>query len=175
LESAVTSVSIETPEHDASLAIEMWKVKQFFFAPSAGEVEFGECINRLKALTENDDDWTRLLGISGLLLLGEGTPELCQERNNLLDKGVRHPSEFTFPEEVREAANTEEVRGHMPQLFLNIFLHDPDRLWLLPELFDLNHPYSRFFLSKPREFYALATEVLDPKGETELAKWRRTT
>lgn len=172
---AVNSFTIQTPIHYKSLATTLWEAKRLFFGPDAGEVAFAEPVRRLQDLTKHTDDWTTLLGISGLLLLGEGTPGLCQERNALLDKGVRHPAEFTFPEKVREAADTEEVRGNMPELFLNIFLHDPERPWLLPEFFSPEHPYSRFFLSKPREFYALAAEVLDPKGETELAKWRKTT
>jgi hypothetical protein len=52
-----------------------------------------------------------------------------------------------------------------------IFLHDPDDPWLKPELFDPSRPESRYFLSKPREFFIIAADTLDPEGKTELSQW----
>lgn len=160
---------------DPALSNKLWNAKQIFLSPNIRKIEVAKCLTKIKNLLKAKDDWTTLLGMYGLLMLGEGSSELCQRVGDLLDKGIRFPNEFTFPEKVREAADSEEFRGNLPEIFWYIFIHDPERPWLLPEMFDPNHPYSRFFLSKPREFYALAAEVLDPKGETELAKWRKTT
>lgn len=108
------------------------------------------------------------------MLLGEGTPERCEERNKLLDKGVTKPESFTFPKDVQEATDTDEFRKELPVLLKHIFLHEPGDPWIKPERFDPSHPAARFFRAHPREFYARAAEVLDPSGETDLAKWRET-
>ena len=144
-----------------------------FVSPNASNNEFNSTINSLRKLAEAKDDWTRLLALSGLLLLGAGTPELCAERNELLDKGILRSKEFSFPKELHPETETDEFRKQLPEVLRIAFLHDPEEPWLTPEKFDPANPDSRFFLSTPREFFAIAAEVLDPEGETELAKWRK--
>lgn len=168
--------------------------EQILFVP---ESSIGPVTKELRKLASAKDDWTRLVAVSALLMLGEGTPELCDERNALLDKGVRRSADFTFPSELHPETENEQFREQLPEvldlIFLHdyddraprptrrdavavldlIFLHDPDDPWLKPELFDSSRPESKYFLSKPREFFILAADVLDPKGETELGQWRK--
>jgi hypothetical protein len=127
----------------------------------------------LRKLAGAKDDWTRLIAVSALLMLGEGTPELCVERNALLDKGVRQSADFTFPGYLHPETENERFREELPEILDLIFLHNPDDPWLKPELFDPSRPESKYFLSKPREFFILAADTLDPKGETELSQWRK--
>lgn len=123
-------------------------------------------------LDEADDHWTQLLVINNLLTLNAGTPELCARRNHLLDHALAQPGDFTFPAEVRPATARPNFHEEFTEAIRIIFLHEPGDPFLQPHWFDPNSPEARFFLSSPREFFAIAAEVLDPKGETELAKWR---
>src|SRR5262249_13072866 len=130
-------------------------------------------INKLQEISKATDDWTRLLALSALLSLGEGTPEMCAERNVLLKKGIRSSKKFTFPKELHSETETTEFRKKLPELLEIIYLHNPDDIWLWPEFFGASRPESKYFLSKPREFFILAADALDPEGETELGEWRR--
>jgi hypothetical protein len=143
-----------------------------FFSPNLPDKEVERHAQKLKSLTKAPDHWTRLLSLTSLMLIGWGTPEMCAERNSLLDQATLSPASFTFPKEVREVTDTEMFQEEFPEIIRQIFLHAPGQPWLLPEWFSAEHPDSRFFLSRPREFYALAAEVLDPEGETELAQWK---
>jgi len=111
----------------------------------------------------------RLISFSSLLALGEGTPNLCGERNDLIAKG----SKFTFPAGLHNETVKIEFRRQLPEIFDLILLQDPSDPWLKPELFDSSRPESKYFLSKPREFFIIAADALDPKGETELSEWRK--
>jgi hypothetical protein len=142
-----------------------------FFAPEAYDKEGEELINKLKKLTQAKDDWTQLLALSALLSLGEGSPAMCEERNALLEKGIESSDSFIFPAELHAETESEAFREKLPELLEIIYLHDPKLIWLRPELFDASHPESKYFLSKPREFFMLAAETLDPKHETDLWKW----
>ena len=128
-------------------------------------------IAELQPFLKAGDDWTQLLAISNLITLSAGTPELVAERNRLCDKAMKQPNEFTFPAELREATQDKEWFD-LKEIIAIIFLHEPGDPFLKPEWFDPQREESKFFLSPPREFFALAAEVLDPEGETELAKWR---
>lgn len=129
-------------------------------------------IKRLHPYLEAEDDWTRLLAINNLITLSAGTPDLVVERNRLCDKAMQQPEEFTFPAELREATQDKEW-FNLPEIIAIIFLHEPGDPFLKPEWFDPKNEESKFFLSPPGEFFALAAEVLDPEGKTELAKWRK--
>ncbi len=135
-----------------------------------------EALRQFLPATKANDDWTRLLAINNLITLSAGTPELVAERNRLCDKAMKQPDEFTFPADLREATQDKEW-FNLPEVIAIIFLHGFDEdgksdPFLKPEWFDPASEESKLFLSPPREFFALAAEVLDPKGETELAKWR---
>lgn len=130
-------------------------------------------IGSLEKLAAAPDHWTRLLGLTSLMLLGEGTSQRCAERNTLLDHGMLRPESFTFPGDVQEVTATEEFARELPILLQQTFLHKPGEPWLQPEWFDPSHPAARFFRARPREFFARAAEVLDPEGKTDLAKWRQ--
>ncbi|HMV46720.1 MAG TPA: hypothetical protein PKD31_03050, partial [Blastocatellia bacterium] len=130
-----------------------------------------EALRKFLPATKDNDDWTRLLAINNLITLSAGTPELVAERNRLCDKAMTTPDEFTFPAELREATQDKEW-FNLPEIIAIIFLHEPGDPFLKPEWFDPKNEESKFFLSPPREFFALAAEVLDPEGKTELAKWR---
>ncbi|MEP7341923.1 MAG: NACHT domain-containing protein [Acidobacteriota bacterium] len=135
-----------------------------------------EALRQFLPATKANDDWTRLLAINNLITLSAGTPELVAERNRLCDKAMKQPDQFTFPAELREATQDKEW-FNLPEVIAIIFLHDFDSggksdPFLKPEWFDPASEESKFFLTPPREFFALAAEVLDPKGETEWAKWR---
>lgn len=106
-----------------------------------------------------------------LITLSAGTPELVRERNRLCDLAMKTPEKFTFPAELVEATKDKEW-FNLPEIIAIIFLHEPGDPFLKPEWFDPKSKESKFFLSPPREFFALAAEVLAPKGETELSKWR---
>jgi hypothetical protein len=155
----------------ASLAEAEW----LFFSPGVPADEFNAARDRLHAMAAVEDDWTRVLALSALLMLGEGSPQLCLTRNELLEKGIKHSDAFTFSERLRPETDTPRFREELPEVLRLTFLHDPDDPWLTPEKFDPSNPDSRFFLSTPREFYALAAEVLDPEGKTDLAKWHKKT
>ena len=150
------------------------KTDWLFFQPEVLPNEFETHIKEVESLTAGGrDDWTRLLGFSCLMLLGHGTPERCRMRNQLLDKGMLNPGSFTFPEELREATATREFQAELPILLQHIFLHKPGDPWIQPEWFEPNNPaYPFFVFDHPRQFYARAAKVLDPKGETELSKWK---
>jgi energy-coupling factor transporter ATP-binding protein EcfA2 len=127
---------------------------------------------QLHSMLQEQDSWTRLLSASALLMLGEGSPDLCGRRNSILNDGLLQSSQFTFPAALRAETEKEEFRGQLQEILDLVFLQTPTHSWLKPELFDPNHPASKFFLSSPRQFFALAAEALDPKGETDLARWR---
>jgi hypothetical protein len=129
-------------------------------------------IKELQPFLRANDDWTRLLAINNLITLSAGTPELVAERNRLCDKAMKQPDEFTFPAKLREATQDKEW-FNLPEIIAIIFLHEPGDPFLKPEWFDPKREESKFFLSPPRDFFALAAEVLDPEGKTELAKWRK--
>ncbi len=134
-------------------------------------------ITQLEPFLKSKDDWTRLLAINNLITLSAGTPELVAERNRLCDLAMKTPDKFTFPAELVEATKDKEW-FNLPEIIAIIFLHGFDDKgnsdpFLKPEWFDPKSEESKFFLSPPREFFALAAEVLDPKGETDLAKWRK--
>ncbi|MGH9937564.1 MAG: hypothetical protein ACREAM_15050, partial [Blastocatellia bacterium] len=144
--------------------------EQIFFVP---ESTIEPVTKELRKLAAAKDDWTRLVAASALLMMGYGTPEMCDERNALLDKGVRQPRQFTFPADLSAETGTEEFREQLPEILDLIFAHTPGDPWLRRELFDPAQPESKYFLSKPREFFILAADALDPKGETELSQWRK--
>lgn len=129
-------------------------------------------ISQLQPRLNANDDWTRLLSVNNLITLSAGTPELVAERNRLCDKAMQQPEEFTFPVELHEATQDKDW-FNLPEIIAIIFLHEPGDPFLKPEWFDPKREESKFFLSPPREFFALAAEVLDPEGKTELAKWRK--
>ncbi|MCI0485523.1 MAG: NACHT domain-containing protein [Blastocatellia bacterium] len=170
---AISSPRPEQMENHGDIAALMAEAEWLFFSPDASSDEFNSTINSLRKLTEAKDDWTRLLALSSLLLLGAGTPQMCAERNALLDKGILHSKEFSFPQELHPETETDAFRKELPEVLRIAFLHDPEEPWLTPEKFDPSNPDSRYFLSPPREFFAIAAEVLDPEGKTELAKWRK--
>lgn len=154
------------------LATDIAWAEHLFFAPDAPPELVQPHLATLERLTTAPDDWSRLLSLTGLMLLGYGTPERCATRNALLDKGMRQASAFTFPEEVREVTDTAAFQQDFPTLLRLIFLHEPGDPWLQPAWFDPEHPAAHFFCATPREFFARAAAALDPKGTTDLAKWR---
>lgn len=127
---------------------------------------------RSRRYLKTKDDWTRLLAINNLVTLSAGTPDLIKERNRLCDLAMKTPEKFTFPDELVEATKDKEW-FNLPEIIAIIFLHEPGDPFLKPEWFDPKREESKFFLSPPREFFALAAEVLDPEGKTDLAKWRK--
>ncbi len=143
-----------------------------FFVLETFDQESAELINKLQTLAQAEEDWTRLLALAALLSLGEGSPDLCNERNALLEKGIKRSASFTFPAELHPETETPEFRAKLPELLEISYLHNPDDIWLRAELFDPARPESKYFLAKPREFFMLAAEALDPERETELWKWR---
>lgn len=152
------------------------QVEWLLFAPETPPNEYQDTITRTQQLTSAADDWTRLQGVTSLLSLGAGSPELLATQNTLIAKGVKQPAAFTFPVALHSETETPEFRAQLPDLFKLIFLHDPDdpeTHWLQPEFFDPSQPVSKYFLSNPREFFILAADALDPNGETELGQWRR--
>lgn len=153
-------------EVEPDMAVEMLRADRTFLSPNTAREEFDVQVARLRELVTAGEDWTRLLGITGLLLLGKGTPELCAERNALLDKGRMRPRELTFPAEVREAADAEDFRTNFSELLWYIFLHEPEAPWLLPEWFEPENEASKFLSSTPKEFYELSARVLNPEGKT---------
>jgi hypothetical protein len=124
------------------------------------------------------DDWTRLLALTALMLLGEASPERIDSRNALLNLGTQQPKRFTFPNDVADVARNPDFPGGLPGLLQHLFLHVPGAPWLKPEWFDRSrkddseHP-AYFFCASPAEFYDRAAKVLDPEGKTGLADWRR--
>ncbi|MEW6127857.1 MAG: NACHT domain-containing protein [Acidobacteriota bacterium] len=170
---ASTLVRTQRPNVQIKAAHKVFVVAEWiFFAPEVFDEEGDEVINQLQKLTQANDDWTRLQALSALLLLGEGSLTMCNERNLLLEKGIKHSQSFTFPIEFRSETESKEFINRLPRLLEIVCLHDPDDIWLRPELFDASRPESKYFLSKPREFFVLAAEALDPEHETELWKWR---
>lgn len=144
------------------------------YSPGASDIKFDGTADGLEGMVDVPDDWTRLLALHALLSLGVGSPDLCAARNELLAKGIKDSTHFTFPEELHPETATPLFCKEFPALLRLAFLHDPDYPWLIPEKFDAQNPDARFFLAKPREFFALAAELLDPDGKTDLVKWRKT-
>lgn len=171
------AVSLESPEwllQTQGLATDVAWAEWLFGAPDAPPDTLQTHLDALEKLAAAPDDWTRLLGLTGVMLLGEGTPQRCAERNALLDRGMQDPATFTFPADVRDVTDTAEFHQEFPELLQIIFLHTPGEPWLQPEWFDPDRPEARFFRARPREFFARAAEVLDPEGKTELARWCQT-
>jgi hypothetical protein len=159
-----------SPQTDNWLTTILQTAEQIF-SPTA---DSAESVNlELKELIKAKDDWTRLVAISALLMLGDGTPELCDERNALLDKGIRQGSKFTFPIDLNPETKNAEFRKQLPELLDLIFAHKSGEPWLKRNLFDPAYPESKYFLSKPRELFILAADTLDPEGESELSEWRK--
>jgi internalin A len=173
LASAVSSpppAASESQREFATLGDAEW----LFFSPGFRSNQFEVTEGHLREMADAHDDWTRLLALSAFLLLGRGTLEYCTARNELLRKGIYHSETFSFPKRLRPETDAAAFRRELPVVLRLAFLHDPDDPWLIPEKFDRSTPESRFFLSTPREFYALAAEALDPQGKTALAQWRET-
>jgi len=172
---AVASPRLALTGKDADVLVTICAdVEWLAFQPDCEE-ERTTTIEKLHGMLPGADDWTRLLLINNLITLSAGTPELCAERNRLLDLALKDPAKFTFPGALREVTQKPDfITKEFPESIRIIFLHEPGDPLLKPEWFDPQREESRFFLSPPREFFALAAEVLDPKGETELAKWRKT-
>ncbi len=168
---AMLSPPLEMPTNNATITFKLAQAEWIFFAPYTFNDETPGLISQLQKLATAADDWRQLIAISALLTLGEGSPELCNEQNKLLDKGIMHSSKFTFPAELHSKTENDLFRKQLPEILDLIFLHDPDDPWLKPELFDPSRPESKYFLTKPREFFLLAAEVLDPEGETKLRRW----
>ncbi|HXU35017.1 MAG TPA: NACHT domain-containing protein [Blastocatellia bacterium] len=171
LELAISSSKPKLSEENRKIAA-LADAECLFFSPKTSPKQFNITTRSLKEMTTAQDEWTQLLALSALLMLGAGTPKACGSRNELLDKAMRQPQAFSFPQKVRLETDTPAFHESLPKLMRMVFLHDPDDPWLLPEKLDRSNPESRFFVSSPREFYALAAEVLDPEGKTELAEWR---
>jgi hypothetical protein len=127
----------------------------------------------LHKLVKEPDDWSRLLACSALLSLGKGGPDLCRQRNALVAKGIEQSDSFTFPPEMQVEILKKGLNEQLAELFDLVFHQSARGVWLEPSLFDLSHHASRFFLSAPREFFSLVADILDPKGQTELAKWKQ--
>jgi hypothetical protein len=123
---------------------------------------------------EEPDDWTQLLASSALLTLGEGGPHLSYKRNELVAKGTRYTSQFIFPLMFQNKIHSKELLQQLPELFDLAFLDRTNGSWLNPQFFDPLSPNSKYFLTSPHDFAALAAEVLDPRAETRLAQWRQT-
>jgi hypothetical protein len=137
----------------------------------AREDECERAVERNRELLRGaGDDWTRLNALSNLLALGAGTPELCEQRNELLDRAMQRPASFTFPANVQKAA--ERADFNLPEVVKIIFWHEPGDPFLRPEWFAPGSEEARFLCATPRQLYALAAEILDPEGETALAQWR---
>jgi hypothetical protein len=146
------------------------------FAP--GDDAYAPTLEALvKQAGQAGDDWTRLQALNALLALGQGTPAHCRERRALIEKAHARTAEFTFPAALASATGSPEFRAQLPELIELLFLHSPeneaDDDWIRPADFDPAQPAARFFTSEPREFFLLAADTLDPKGETELGAWRR--
>jgi hypothetical protein len=146
------------------------------FAP--GDAAYAPTVELLRRQAgQAGDDWTRLQALNALLALGRGTPAHCRERRALVEKAHAQPDKFTFPAALAPATGTPEFRAQLPELIQLIFLYSPENEagedWVNPADFDPAQPAVRFFTSEPREFFILAADTLDPKGETELGKWRR--
>jgi hypothetical protein len=141
--------SVTTADH--ILALSEW----LYFRPDAPKDEIDRHIDELQVLASANDEWTRILATTGILLLGDGTPELCQQRNDLIDLGIRDPGAFRFPDDLRDGASPKELQRDLPNTFRAIFHHQLGDPLLKPEWFDPSHPASRFFRSRPREFYEL--------------------
>lgn len=143
-----------------------------FFSPDVSKRELNSVVARLRKLMNDGDDLTRVLGVSALLLLGRGTPELCKQRNELLEKGLKVSNRFTFPSDVRDETRKDDFQRELPAILRFAFRCERVEQWMAPANFDPANFESRYFLSTPRDFFAVAAEVLDPKNETGLAKWR---
>jgi len=174
LSTAITSPRLEqTEEYSDALVIIGADTEWLAFQPDREE-ERSATIAGLREFLSADDDWTRLQAINYLITLSAGTPELCAERNRLLDLALQETDKFTFPDALREVTQSQDfITKEFPEAIRIIFLHEPGDPLLKPEWFDPSREESRLFLSSPREFFAIAAEVLDPEGETELAKWRK--
>jgi energy-coupling factor transporter ATP-binding protein EcfA2 len=128
-------------------------------------------IASLEGLAREPDDWSRLLAESALLTLGAGGPDLCSRRNELLSKGLENPESFSFPAAFRSVTDGKDFRHDFTALLILIFLGAEQ--WLKPEYFDPGRAESKFFLSRPGEFYAIAAEILERSPEEDpLAPWR---
>ena len=116
---------------------------------------------RLRAWAKAEDDWTRLGALTALMLLGDGTPEMCQQRNELVEKGVTAPETFTFPARFDNDPKFPELKENLVPILKDLFYHEPGKPWLQPELFDRTqkdnpkHP-AYFFCATPEEFYQRA-------------------
>ncbi len=153
-----------------SLAALMALTEWYFGSPHTAIGELEDHISILQSMATANDDWTRLAALTGLMLLGRGTPAHCNARNTLLDKGMENPQDFTFPDYLQPETNKPEFVEKLPNLLRHIFLHKPGQPWLKPEWFEATHPAAAFFCAGPRKFFAQAAAVLDPRGETDLAK-----
>jgi energy-coupling factor transporter ATP-binding protein EcfA2 len=174
LGTAISSLRLDQADRDADALVTIGVDAEWLAFQPDREEERVATIARLREFLSASDDWTRLQAINYLITLSAGTPELCAERNRLLDLATQEPEKFSFPDTLREVTGSQDfITKEFPEAIRIIFLHKPGDPLLKPEWFDPHREESRFFISPPREFFAIAAEVLDPKGETELAKWRR--
>jgi energy-coupling factor transporter ATP-binding protein EcfA2 len=136
------------------------------------EASYENLIVELQALKDSLDDWSQLLSISALLMIGAGSPELCRTRNKLIEKGFRRSNRFTFPLELQDETRASGFCDELPRILELIFLQLSDRPWLKPIHFTLSQPGAQYFLSGPDKFLDQTIDVFDPFKQTELAQWR---
>lgn len=137
-----------------------WDVGRF-------ETQGQRVISDLRELAIAEDDWTRIVGLGGLFSLGYGTPELFNQYDALIVKGITRPNDFTFREDLREETDSEKFRKDLPELFQLVFTRypdEPDTKWLVPKLFDPETPGSEWFLAKPPQFREMIEKLAAEKG-----------
>jgi internalin A len=132
----------------------------------------GVLVSDLNNLMSASDDWSRLLASSALLALGQGRPELCRYRNELLTKGMRLRERFTFPSPLSSETRVNWFMLQLPRLMELAFLQGPDHAWLDPGLFKESSPESRYFRSSAGELLTLSTKILNATNESTETKLR---
>jgi internalin A len=133
------------------------------FAPYEGIKATNDLRAKLETFLCKEDHWSRLLASSALLMLGEGSPKLCRTRNELLIEGLKRSNQFTFPSELHAETQSEDFRKQLPELLDLVFQQSRSRRWLKSDLFDRNRAFSKYFVTKPHEFFDVAMGVLNNK------------
>ncbi len=154
-----------SPNDSPALAAAI-RAERGFFDTRRFESNGERIVSDLRDLLNAPDDWTKIVGYAGLLSLGYGTPELFEEYDALIVKGIEQPNDFTFREDLHAETNSDKFRNDLPELFQLVFTRYPDEPyteWLVPELFDPKTPGSEWFLAKPPQFREMIEKLANEK------------
>lgn len=126
--------------------------------PHVSESELSALISKLHGWRNSTDDWTRVLAVTSLVALGEGSPEMVIARSELFNRILRDEHDFSVPSDLMTClpeANRQIAEG-LRLLTMGTLEHWVDDQWFDNSLRDdPRHPAFLLCASPPLFFERL--------------------